>query len=283
MFLTTSALPFAPLWELFFTRAPKNLYNIYVHVDPSFNYTTAFHGVFARRIIPSKPTRRHSPTLISAARRLLSHALLHDESNSMFALLSPTCIPIHSFTYTYRTLIKSRKSFIEILKNEPGAYDRWAARGEEAMLPEVEYEDFRIGSQFWVVKRKHARVIVRDRRLWSKFKLPCLRDDTCYPEEHYFPTLLNMVDRRGCIPCTLTHVDWNGSHGGHPRMYKGSEVGPELIWTLRKDRPRYGDEDLNGSDWSMNRRRDPFLFARKFYPGSLHQLIRMAHKVIFKD
>ncbi|KAL0330603.1 UNVERIFIED_CONTAM: hypothetical protein Sangu_1605800 [Sesamum angustifolium] len=94
MFLTTSPLPFAPLWELFFARAPKNLYNIYVHADPSANYTTkGFGGVFDGRVIPSKPTRRHTPTLIAAARRLLAHALLHDRSNSMFALLSPSCIP----------------------------------------------------------------------------------------------------------------------------------------------------------------------------------------------
>ncbi|KAL0285358.1 UNVERIFIED_CONTAM: hypothetical protein Scaly_2821700 [Sesamum calycinum] len=59
MFLTTSPLPFAPLWELFFARAPQNLYNIYVHADPSANYTTkgfGFAGVFDGRVIPSKPT-----------------------------------------------------------------------------------------------------------------------------------------------------------------------------------------------------------------------------------
>ncbi|KAK4415377.1 Glycosyltransferase BC10 [Sesamum alatum] len=285
MFLTTSPLPFAPLWELFFARAPKNLYNIYVHADPSANYTTTkgFRGVFSRRVIPSKPTRRHTPTLIAAARRLLAHALLHDESNSMFALLSPSCIPLHSFSYTYRNLIKSRRSFIEILKDEPGAYERWAARGEEAMLPEVEYEDFRIGSQFWVLKRKHARIVVGERRVWSKFKLPCLRDYTCYPEEHYFPTVLSMVDPRGCIPCTLTHVDWNGGHGGHPRMYMGSEVGPELIRRLRESRPRYGDEISISSNSSAGGRHDPFMFARKFSPGAVHQLMSIANEVIFKD
>ncbi|GFQ05209.1 hypothetical protein PHJA_002665000 [Phtheirospermum japonicum] len=285
MFLTASPLPFAPLWELYFSRAPKNLYNIYVHADPSVNYTTPFSGVFAGRVIPSKPTRRHTPTLISAARRLLAHALLHDESNSMFALLSPSCIPIHSFNYAYRILKKSRRSFVEILKNEPGAYERWAARGEAAMVPEVEFEDFRIGSQFWVVNRRDARIIVGDTRLWSKFKLPCLDDATCYPEEHYFPTLLSMVDPRGCIPCTLTHVDWRGGHGGHPRMYDGGEVGRDLILTLRKRKPRYGNEGSDGSNSSVSvkRRHDPFLFARKFAPGSLHHLTTIANDVIFKD
>nr|DAD42164.1 TPA_asm: hypothetical protein HUJ06_000394 [Nelumbo nucifera] len=38
----------------------------------------------------------------------------------MFSLLSPSCIPLCSFGFTYRTLIGSDKSFIEILKDEPG-------------------------------------------------------------------------------------------------------------------------------------------------------------------
>lgn len=181
--------------------------------------------------------------------------------------------------------MRSRRSFVEILKNEPGAYERWAARGEEAMAPEVEYKDFRIGSQFWAVRRRHAKVIVRDRRVWSKFRLPCLRDDTCYPEEHYFPTLLSMVDPRGCTLCTLTHVDWRGSHGGHPRTYVAGEVGPELIRALRKSRPRYGDEESDGSNSTVTvrRRHDPFLFARKFHPGALDRLVDIANDVIFKD
>ncbi|KAL3650699.1 hypothetical protein CASFOL_007102 [Castilleja foliolosa] len=285
MFLTASPLPLAPLWELYFSRASKNLYNIYVHADPGVNYTTPFLGVFAGRVIPSKPTLRHTPTLISAARRLLAHALLHDESNSMFALLSPSCIPIHSFNYTYRVLSASRLSFVEILKNEPFAHWRWAARGENAMLPEVEFEDFRVGSQFWVVTRRDARIIVADTWLWSKFKLPCIRDATCYPEEHYFPTLLSMVDPRGCVPCTLTHVSWKDGNDGHPRIYNGSEVGPDLILALRGRRPRYGYRESDGSNSSVSvkARRDNFLFARKFAPASLHNLISIANDVIFKD
>ncbi|KAK4367289.1 hypothetical protein RND71_015169 [Anisodus tanguticus] len=275
MFLTTTPLPFAPLWDIFFNNTPKNLYNIYIHADPRFNYTPPFQGVFAHRLIPSKPTRRHSPTLAAAARRLLARALLHDKSNYMFALLSASCIPLNSFNFTYTTLTKSRRSFIEILGNESWAYDRWAARGEHAMLPEVKFDDFRIGSQFFVIKRKHARIVVRDRRLWSKFKLPCLEPSTCYPEEHYFSTLLNMVDPQGCVTATLTHVDWKGSHGGHPRTYTASEVCPELISTLRSTRPRYGDEGTNGSDLSVVKRHDPFLFARKFSPHTLQPLMNI--------
>ncbi|CAL8105546.1 unnamed protein product [Prunus armeniaca] len=83
----------------------------------------------------------------------------------MFTLLSPSCIPIRSFNFMYQTLIRSKKSFIEILDNEIGAYDRWAARGEDAMLPQVKLDEFRIWSQLWILKRKRARMVVGDHRL----------------------------------------------------------------------------------------------------------------------
>ncbi|KAK7834568.1 glycosyltransferase BC10 [Quercus suber] len=281
MFLTNTPFPFSPLWELYFNQT--TFFNIYIHADPTCRYDTPFSGVFANRVIPSKPTRRFSPTLISAARRLLAHALLDDPSNSMFILLSPSCIPIHSFNFTYKTLINSKKSFIEILNNEVGAYDRWATRGNNTMLPEVRLEDFRIGSQFWVLTRKHARIVVSDHRLWSKFKLPCVRLDTCFPEENYFSTLLSLRDPLGCVPATLTHVDWRGSIYGHPRTYKASEVVPQLILSLRRQRPRYGHNGMNVSDLSVTKRHDPFLFARKFSIDSIQPLMSIAHDVIFKD
>ncbi|XP_057440262.1 glycosyltransferase BC10 [Lotus japonicus] len=278
MFLTTTPLPFAPLWEAYFNQTPTTLFNIYIHADPTFHYHPPFTGVFSNRLIPSKPTARNSPTLAAAARRLLARALIDDSSNYMFLLLSPSCIPLHSFNFTYHTLTTSGKSFIEILKNETGSYDRWAARGTHAMLPAVRLEDFRIGSQFWALTRKHARLVVSDRVLWPKFNVPCVRSDTCYPEENYFPTLLSMWDRRGCVHATLTHVAWTFPNDGHPRTYEASEVCPELIRTLRRDRPRYGDDDGGGSG-----RRDPFLFARKFAPDAIEPLMGIADGVIFRD
>lgn len=278
MFLTTTSLPLAPIWELFFNQTSdhKLLYNVYVHVDPTEKHEPGFFGMFHNRIIPSsKPAYRHTPTLISAARRSLAHALLDDPSNYMFTLLSPSCIPLHSFNFTYNTLVSSTKSFIEVLKDEPGWYDRWAARGRYAMLPEVRPEEFRIGSQFWTLTRAHARMVVSDVEIWSKFNKPCVRKDTCYPEEHYFPTLLHMRDPQGCVSATLTHVDWSVTNNGHPRTYKPSEVGVGLIRKLRSARPRYGD--------GGRRRNDPFLFARKFSPAGISPQMNIARNVIFND
>lgn len=290
LFLTNTDLHFAPLWDRFF-EGNEALFNVYVHADPSQSPPSAAKGdgggsVFDGRFIASKRTERASPTLISAARRLLATALLDDPLNSHFALVSQHCIPLHSFQFTYKTLFapptiiasesnstrpgltqfKGPVSFIEILSGEPQLWDRYTARGENAMMPEVPFDRFRVGSQFFVLNRKHALLVIRDRRLWRKFKMPCLNVDSCYPEEHYFPTLLSMEDPNGCSRYTLTNVNWTDSVGGHPRTYKAPEISADLIEKLR----------VSNSSYS-------YLFARKFSPDCLNPLMEIADKFIFKD
>ncbi|KAL3850253.1 hypothetical protein ACJIZ3_012135 [Penstemon smallii] len=274
LFLTNSQLHFSPLWELFFSNVSHKQYNIYIHADP-FVKIPPFQGIFKSRVIPSKRTQRSSPTLISAARRLLATAMLDDPSNAYFALISQHCIPLHSFSYFYNFLFDLGRlsvtdfefsSYIEILDNEPTLWDRYNARGENVMLPEVGFEEFRVGSQFFVLTRKHALKVIKDRKLWRKFKLPCLNLDSCYPEEHYFPTLLSMQDPNKCTQFTLTNVNWTGSVNGHPHTYHPSELSPQLIYNLRESNSSYSH-----------------MFARKFSPDCLNPLMEIAESVIFKD
>ncbi|QCE09518.1 glycosyltransferase BC10 [Vigna unguiculata] len=284
LFLTNTDLHFSPLWDLYFRDTPSNLFNIYIHADPSVNITRPLSPLFADKFIPSKRTFRASPTLISATRRLLATALLDDPANAYFALLSQHCVPLHSFTYTYRSLLLSPtfdssdpessrigirlkyKSFIEILSHAPKLWKRYTSRGRYAMMPEVPFEQFRVGSQFFALTRRHALLVVKDRTLWRKFKIPCYRDDECYPEEHYFPTLLSMADPDGCTKYTLTKVNWTGTVNGHPYTYRPPEVSSELILRLRQS---------NNSE--------SYLFARKFTPDCLEPLMRIAKSVIFRD
>lgn len=276
LFLTNSDLTFAPLWDKFF-HGHSNLFNIYVHSDPNYEFKQPLSPTFQNKFIPAKATQRASPTLISAARRLLAAALIDDASNAYFALISQTCIPLHSFRFVYRQIVNSkhvnfprkRMSFIEILDNQEHLWNRYIARGDNVMLPEVPFEKFRVGSQFFVLSRRHALMVVRDRKLWKKFKMPCLksREDSCYPEEHYFPTLLSMQDLKGCSKYTLTRVNWTDSVGGHPHLYKSYEISGGLIRELRKS---------NDSSYS-------YLFARKFGNDTLGPLLEIVDSVIFKD
>ncbi|EPS61008.1 hypothetical protein M569_13790, partial [Genlisea aurea] len=268
LFLTNTDLHFAPLWEAFF-RGNEPLYSIYVHADPSCDITPA-GGVFSGRFIAAKKTQRATASLISAARRLIATALLDSPQNSYFALISQHCIPLHSFRFMYDSLFlldpdRRRLSFIEISADRPLLRERYVARGATAMLPEVPFDRFRMGSQFFVLTRRHAVVVVRDRTLWRKFKLPCLRTQSCYPEEHYFPTLLSMEDPQGCTHYSLTRVNWTGSVDGHPHTYTPAEISPELIRKLRGSDP---------SRW--------FMFARKFSPDCLVPLMDVAD-IILKD
>ncbi|KAL6623391.1 hypothetical protein ACP70R_033270 [Stipagrostis hirtigluma subsp. patula] len=274
LFLTNSDLVFAPLWEKFFA-GHQELFNVYVHADPAAALTLPATPSFRGRTIPGKATARASATLISAARRLLATALIDDPNNRFFALLSQSCIPLQPFPTLYRTLFadhnggprRRHRSFIEILDDEPTLHDRYYARGDDVMLPEVPYDRFRVGSQFFVLARRHAVMVVRDRRLWNKFKLPCLvkRKDSCYPEEHYFPTLLDMQDPGGCTKFTLTRVNWTDSVGGHPHTYQPEEVSGDLIRELRKSNGTYSH-----------------MFARKFAPESLEPLMKIADSVILR-
>ncbi|XP_062082446.1 glycosyltransferase BC10 [Humulus lupulus] len=286
LFLTNTDLHFSPLWDQFFT-GNSHLYNIYVHADPTVNVTNP-HGVFEGRFIPAKRTYRASATLVSATRRLLATAIIDDPANGFFAVLSQYCVPLHSFRYVYRSLVVSRsfdsssaesdaeltrlgvrakyKSFIEILSKSRNLWKRYTARGRFAMMPEVPYEQFRVGSQFFVLTRRHALVVVKDRTLWRKFRSPCYKEDECYPEEHYFPTLLSMADPNGCTQYTLTRVNWTGTTNGHPYTYGAAEVSPDLIHRLRQS---------NHSE--------SYLFARKFSPDCLEPLMDIAKKAIFRD
>ncbi|CAH8308789.1 unnamed protein product [Eruca vesicaria subsp. sativa] len=272
LFLTNSDLTFLPLWERFF-QGHQHLYNAYIHSDPSSTTSLSSSSTNANfKLIPSKKTARASPSLISAERRLIARAILDDPNNLYFALVSQHCIPLHSFTYIHNRLFKSpphhhKRSFIEILSDEPFLAKRYAARGDDAMMPEIPFEDFRVGSQFFVLAKRHALTVIRERKMWRKFRLPCVVDEeSCYPEEHYFPTLLSVEDREGCSGFTLTRVDWTGSVDGHPRTYGAEEVSGEMIRRLRR------------SNSSLD-----YFFARKFSPESLEGLMEIADDVIFRD
>ncbi|VAI36224.1 unnamed protein product [Triticum turgidum subsp. durum] len=274
LFLTNSDIVFSPLWEKYF-HGHRQLFNLYVHADPYSVLELPPTPTFRGRFVAAKATQRASPTLISAARRLLATALLDDPSNQFFALLSQSCIPLHPFPTMYKTLLSDNagphghhRSFIEITDNTSILHDRYYARGDNVMLPEVPYDQFRAGSQFFVLTRRHAIMVVRDMRLWKKFKLPCLveRNCSCYPEEHYFPTLLDMQDPAGCSKYSLTRVNWTDQVEGHPHTYHPGEVSANLIRELRKSNAKYS-----------------YMFARKFAPECLEPLMEIADSVILRD
>ncbi|XP_002980842.2 uncharacterized protein LOC9657604 [Selaginella moellendorffii] len=265
LFLTTGAIPFEPLWNRYF-RGHEDLYNIYVHADPfqfrAFNRSSAFWG----RMIPSDRTERGAPSLVLAMKRLLANALVDDPENQFFAMISDSCIPLHGFHRLHKRLAASpRKSFLEIITQSDLLWSRYNARGEGSMLPELQFGEFAVGSQWFVVTRDHARLLVGERRLWNKFRAPCLPEfaaSSCYTEEHYFSTVMRVEDQAGSHGFTLTNVKWAENNDGHPTMYRAEEIDLGFLHGLQ--------EESDGR----------FMFARKFHADCLDPLLRYADALL---
>ncbi|KAL6286664.1 hypothetical protein ACE6H2_011054 [Prunus campanulata] len=259
MFLTKGPLPLGPLWEKFF-EGHEGLYSVYVHAHPDFNESVPEDSVFHGRRIHSQPVYWGTSTMLDAERRLLANALL-DFSNQRFVLLSESCIPLFNFTTTYDYLINSNLSFLSLFDDprKPGR-----GRYNPQMYPIINITNWRKGSQWFEVHRELAIHIVSDCKYYPIFQEYC--HPPCYIDEHYIPTLVNLLYTELNSNRSITWVDW--SRGGpHPGKFGWSDITDEFL-----NRIRFGSEcEYNGNTTSIC-----FLFARKFMPNTLEPLLRVA-------
>ncbi|CAK9150688.1 unnamed protein product [Ilex paraguariensis] len=264
MFLTPGPLPLAPLWEMFL-EGHEGLYSIYVHPHPSFNESVpAESSVFYKRRIPSQPVWWGTISMIDAERRLLANALL-DFSNQRFVLLSDSCIPLFNFTTVYKYLMGTNISFLSSFDDprKPGR-----GRYNRQMWPNITIEQWRKGSQWFEIHRDLAIKLISDKKYYPIFQEYCL--PPCYSDEHYLPTLVNILYPDMNSNRTITFVDW--SRGGpHPRKFGWGDISDELLNGMR-----FGSEcSYNGNTTSMCS-----LFARKFLPNALEPLLLVAPLVL---
>ncbi|PON34914.1 Glycosyl transferase [Parasponia andersonii] len=260
MFLTKGPIPLSPLWEIFF-KGHEELYNIYVHRHPSFIDSTPDNSVFNGRSIPSQLVEWGTSTMMDAERRLLGNALL-DSSNERFILLSESCIPLFNFTTIYSYLINSHKSFTGSF-DDPSKVGR--GRYNPKMSPTISLSDWRKGSQWFEVNRKLALEIISDTKYYPVFREHC--NMPCYIDEHYIPTLINILRPEENSNRSVTWVDWSRA-GPHPGRFVRNDVSAEFL-----NRIRSGTSNCtyNGNTTTLC-----FLFARKFVPNTLQPLLQFA-------
>ncbi|WOK94554.1 hypothetical protein Cni_G03258 [Canna indica] len=264
MFMTRGPLPFAQLWERFF-KGHKGLYSIYVHTLPDYMLNVSGSSAFYGRQIPSKEVSWGSVSLLDAEKRLLANALL-DFSNERFVLLSESCIPVFNFPTVYNYLIKSSHSFVE-------SYDENSQTGRgrynRRMAPTIKLYHWRKGSEWFELSRELAIIIIADYKYYSIFHKYC--KPSCYPDEHYIATYLNMFHGSLNANRTVTWVDW--SRGGpHPATYGAPNITVDFIQAIRN----------NGTSCMYNFKSTSicFLFARKFAPNALGPLLNLTSTVM---
>ncbi|XVF50554.1 hypothetical protein PTKIN_Ptkin04bG0110700 [Pterospermum kingtungense] len=260
LFLTKGPIPLAPLWEIFF-KGHEGLYNIYVHPHPSYKDFAAEDSVFYGRRIPSKPVEWGKVTMMDAEKRLLANALL-DFSNQRFVLLSETCIPLFNYTTIYNYLLNSNQSYV-------GSYDdpRKVGRGRynPKMYPSISIAQWRKGSQWFEVSRSLAIEVVSDKKYYQVFKQYC--SPPCYMDEHYIPTLINILFPDQNSNRSVTWVDWCKA-GPHPGKFGKGDISQDFLNRVRLS----GNCSYNGNIITSM----CFLFARKFLPNTLQPLLELS-------
>ncbi|KAJ8512567.1 hypothetical protein OPV22_003001 [Ensete ventricosum] len=238
-------------------RGYQGLYSIYIH---SSQGDYALNSVFYKRQIPSTVSDSKSFSTIDAARRLLANALL-DLSNERFVLMSPACIPLFNFSFTYKYLVSSKYSFVEAFDMPgPGARGRYTPK----LAPEVGLSQWRKGTQWLEVSRRVALLVVNDTAVYPKFDR--LRSEMIVQHEHYFPTVLTVKAAHIIANRSITWELWRSGQF-QPVTFGMEETTEELLQMINKEHECFHNDKPTAVC---------FLFARRFAPSALWPLLKLA-------
>ncbi|GAB2301062.1 hypothetical protein Dimus_035098 [Dionaea muscipula] len=294
MFLVRRDLPLDFLWGSFFEDVDASNYSIYIHSQPGFVFdqsSTKSSVFYGRQLSISIEVGWGESSMIEAESLLLD-AALEDPANQRFILLSDSCVPLYNFSYIYKYLMASNRSFVDSF------LDQKDKRYNPKMSPYIPKYKWRKGSQWFTLVRRHAKAVVDDVAILPVFKRFCKRrpplDDSmgkqniklqkqhnCIPDEHYVQTLLamrgleNELERR-----TLTYTLWNESgtkmekKSWHPITFSYAAANPQRIKKIKAiDHVFYETESR--TEWCRTSSTSVpcFLFARKFSQGAGMRLL----------
>lgn len=296
LFIARNRLPMDIVWDAFFKGDKEDRFSVYVHSRPGFllnKVTTRSPFFYGRQVNNSIQVEWGESTMIQAERILLRNAL-KDYLNERFVFLSDSCIPLYSFSYIYNYIMSTPTSFLDSFA------DTKEKRYNPRMHPVVPINNWRKGSQWAVLIRKHAEIMVDDDIVFPEFQKHCRRkslpefwrdrplpaegwkEHNCIPDEHYVQTLLAQKGLEGEITRrSLTHSAWDLSsgrdrerRGWHPLTYKLSDATPMLLKSIKDIDNIYFETEYR-REWCTSRGKPSkcFLFARKFTRAAALRLL----------
>ncbi|KAI4348185.1 hypothetical protein L6164_008939 [Bauhinia variegata] len=303
LFIARNRLPLDFVWDEFF-RGGDSRFSIFVHSRPGFRLnkvTTKSTYFLDRQVNDSIQVDWGEASMIEAERILLRHAL-GDPLNDRFVFLSDSCIPLYNFSYTYDYIMSTQTSFVDSFA------DTKEGRYNPKMDPVIPVQNWRKGSQWVVLTRKHAEVVVNDETVFTMIQQHCKRrslpefwrdhplpadaskEHNCIPDEHYVQTLLAQKGLEGQLTRrSLTHSSWDLSsskdhqrRGWHPVTYKFADATPMLIKSIKEIDNIYYETEYR-REWCSSKGKPStcFLFARKFTRPAALRLVNMSFLVTF--
>ncbi|KAL3629194.1 Glycosyltransferase bc10 [Castilleja foliolosa] len=305
LFIARNRIPLDMLWDVFFQGDAENRFSIYVHSRPGFmlnTVTTRSSFFLGRQINNSIQVDWGEVSMIQAERILLQNALM-DPYNERFLFLSDSCIPLYNFSYTYDYIMSASTSFVDSFA------DTKEGRYNPKMHPVIPVDNWRKGSQWVVLNRKHAGIVVEDETVFRTFQLHCKKkslpefwrdrpppadaskEHNCIPDEHYVQTLLTHKGLEGEITRrSLTHSSWDLSssrdpkrRGWHPTTYKLADATTNLVQSIKATDNIYYDTEYR-REWCTSKGKPSkcFLFARKFTRSAALRLLNMSALGVFQ-
>ncbi|GER52896.1 Core-2/I-branching beta-1,6-N-acetylglucosaminyltransferase family protein [Striga asiatica] len=179
LFMVRRSLPLDFIWESFFQNVDRSKYSIYIHAEPGIVFDesiTSYALFFNRQLRNSIKVITNSITSVDwgqasmiGAERLLFEEALQDPANQRFVLLSDSCVPLYNFSYIYKYLMDSPRSFVDSFLDKKGA------RYNPRMSPIIPRNKWRKGSQWVTLIRRHAEVVVDDEIVFPIFRKFCKR------------------------------------------------------------------------------------------------------------
>uniref|UniRef100_A0A8I6X946 Glycosyltransferase n=1 Tax=Hordeum vulgare subsp. vulgare TaxID=112509 RepID=A0A8I6X946_HORVV len=169
LFLARAGLPLDFLWDAFFRNGEEGRFSVYVHSAPGFvldRTTTGSPYFYGRQLARAVKVAWGEPTMVQAEKMLFA-AALEDPANQRFVLLSDSCVPLYNFSYTYTYLMGSPKSIVDSFT------DKAEKRYNPNMSPVIRKDKWRKGSQWVMLIRKHAEVVVGDKHVFQVFRKHC--------------------------------------------------------------------------------------------------------------
>uniref|UniRef100_A0A8R7UDF8 Core-2/I-branching beta-1,6-N-acetylglucosaminyltransferase family protein n=1 Tax=Triticum urartu TaxID=4572 RepID=A0A8R7UDF8_TRIUA len=213
------------------------------------------------------PTRWGNVNVVDAERRLLANALL-DFNNERFVLVSESCIPLYPLPVVHAYLTSSRHSFVGAF-DDPSPHGR--GRYRAGLAPDVTLSQWRKGAQWFEMDRRLAVFVIADERYYPRFRTECRAP--CYVDEHYLPTVLSIEAPERIANRSITLVDWSRG-GAHPATFGAADVTEDFLGMLVGKKGNAERCMYNGQPVEVC-----FLFARKFAPAALPQLLSLSSKI----
>lgn len=197
LFLTMTGLNYEYLWHCYFDDH-QDKYTMYAHAKNNIpdNSLLKPYGI--------EPVQNSWANTMLAQRTLLQKAL-EDEENQWFIFVSESTIPLKDFNTLYTMLARSNTSFFHHMHNNRQRYYYPVPRTLRKK-----------SSQWCILTRKHAQIIVNDTQLITHaLKYP-------HDQEHYPITLLHFYGLAKEITNRMTtYVNWKQSNQkpAHPYQF----------------------------------------------------------------